>query len=204
MCLRSSRLTRPRSSANHRSSLARASLSLDEECGKQGSRPDRESSAPQIDADSYEPAKSFMPDNIREIKKLIARLSFTELERLGEWCQDLIAKQRYKALCDTSEGIDSMQLLNDNWESVLWRELEGASLVTPMGAFYAFPDLSALDKDSQVIARLLLQDTGVAVVPGSAFGEYGEGHVRISYACSLADVKNGMNALKDYWRQKVR
>jgi aminotransferase len=85
-----------------------------------------------------------------------------------------------------------------------FQEIEGASMVTPKGAFYSFPDLSSLDKDSQIIASILLQDTGVAVVPGSAFGQYGEGHVRLSYSCSLADVKSGMEALKNYWRQKVR
>ncbi len=81
--------------------------------------------------------------------------------------------------------------------------LPGASLVTPTGAFYAFPNLSALGGDSEGIARRLLTETGIAVVPGAAFGEYGEGHVRISYACSLADVENGMAALAEFWRSAV-
>jgi aspartate/methionine/tyrosine aminotransferase len=84
-----------------------------------------------------------------------------------------------------------------------FEQLPGASLVTPKGAFYAFPNLSALGGDSEAIAARLLAETGIAVVPGAAFGEYGEGCVRISYACSLADVENGMAALIDFWRKVV-
>jgi len=82
-----------------------------------------------------------------------------------------------------------------------FKVVNGASLVTPKGAFYAFPNLSKLDPSSEAVANLLLNQTGVAVVPGSAFGECGEGHVRISYSCSLQNVQDGMNALQAYWQQ---
>jgi aminotransferase len=48
------------------------------------------------------------------------------------------------------------------------------------------------------LARRLLEEAGVAVVPGSAFGAYGEGYVRISYACSLPDVERGLGALRAF------
>jgi aspartate/methionine/tyrosine aminotransferase len=84
-----------------------------------------------------------------------------------------------------------------------FKDIGGASLVTPKGAFYAFPNLSKLDPSSEAVANLLLNQTGVAVVPGSAFGECGEGHVRISYSCSLQNVQDGMSALQTYWQQAV-
>ncbi len=84
-----------------------------------------------------------------------------------------------------------------------FEELPGADLVTPKGAFYAFPNLTALGTNSEEAARKLLTHAEIAVVPGSAFGENGEGHVRISYACSLSDVERGMDKLKDYWSKSI-
>jgi aminotransferase len=77
-------------------------------------------------------------------------------------------------------------------------DMPGVSLITPRGTFYAFPNVSALGASSREVADRLLEQVGVAVVPGSAFGEYGEGHVRISYACSLADVQSGMEAMRRF------
>lgn len=77
-------------------------------------------------------------------------------------------------------------------------DMPGTSLVTPRGAFYAFPNVSALGANSAEVAEQLLDRAGVAVVPGSAFGEQGEGHIRISYACSLADVQRGMEAMRRF------
>ncbi|GAC1365603.1 MAG: aminotransferase class I/II-fold pyridoxal phosphate-dependent enzyme [Herpetosiphon sp.] len=68
-------------------------------------------------------------------------------------------------------------------------------LVMPQGAFYAFPRIAASGLSSEQFAAQLLHEAGVAVVPGSAFGEYGEGHVRIAYACSLPNVERGMASL---------
>jgi aminotransferase len=77
-------------------------------------------------------------------------------------------------------------------------DMPGTRLVPPRGAFYAFPNVSALSPNSREFSDQLLERAAVAVVPGSAFGEYGEGHVRISYACSLSDVQRGMAALREF------
>jgi aminotransferase len=55
-------------------------------------------------------------------------------------------------------------------------------LVEPRGAFYAFPRISMTGLDDDVFAERLLLEEKVAVVPGSAFGEMGRGHIRICYA----------------------
>ena len=64
--------------------------------------------------------------------------------------------------------------------------IPGVSCRTPAGAFYAFPNVTALARPAQAIADHLLQDAGVAVLAGTAFGEYGEGYLRLSYAASEA------------------
>ncbi|MFC6864519.1 pyridoxal phosphate-dependent aminotransferase [Halomicroarcula sp. GCM10025817] len=64
------------------------------------------------------------------------------------------------------------------------------------GAFYAFPKCPWDDADE--FAEALLQEEGVAVVPGSAFGEGGSGHLRVSYATGLPDLKEAMSRMESF------
>lgn len=80
-------------------------------------------------------------------------------------------------------------------------KIPGLSCVKPSGAFYAFPNISRLSSDSMQAASDLLEHTGVALVPGSTFGNYGEGHVRISYACSIEDIEKGIQRMRDHWNK---
>jgi aminotransferase len=64
------------------------------------------------------------------------------------------------------------------------------------GAFYAFPECPWDDADE--FAEALLQEEKVAVVPGSAFGEGGDGHLRISYATGLDELKTAMNRIESF------
>jgi aspartate/methionine/tyrosine aminotransferase len=66
----------------------------------------------------------------------------------------------------------------------------------PEGAFYVFPNIKAFDKTSQEIASYLLTEGGVALLPGTSFGEYGEGYLRISYATSLDKLTEGLSRIK--------
>ncbi len=71
--------------------------------------------------------------------------------------------------------------------------LEGVSCLTPPGAFYAFADISAVTEDDTDFALRLLEETGVATVPGSAF--YAQGHIRISYAAAMEDLDAALDRL---------
>jgi len=66
----------------------------------------------------------------------------------------------------------------------------------PGGAFYVFPNVSAFGKTSQEIADYLLEETGVAVLPGTAFGAHGEGYLRLSYATSRADLEEAVRRIR--------
>jgi aspartate aminotransferase len=68
----------------------------------------------------------------------------------------------------------------------------------PQGAFYAFPRVTKISKDSRVAARMLLSKALVATVPGVVFGGQGEGHVRFSYAIDPQAIEEGLAALKKY------
>ena len=68
----------------------------------------------------------------------------------------------------------------------------------PFGAFYVFPCIKEFGMTSEEFATRLLQEERVAAVPGTAFGESGEGHLRISYAYSLENLKKAMERMKRF------
>ena len=68
----------------------------------------------------------------------------------------------------------------------------------PFGAFYIFPSIQEFGMTSEEFATRLLEEEKVAVVPGSAFGECGEGFLRISYAYSLEDLKVALARLERF------
>jgi len=76
-------------------------------------------------------------------------------------------------------------------------EIEGLSCLEPKGAFYAFPNISALGRSSSKVAMSLLETSKVVCVPGTAFGPRGEGYLRISYASSLEDLEEGVRRIKE-------
>jgi aspartate aminotransferase len=74
----------------------------------------------------------------------------------------------------------------------LLNEIEGMSCRTPRGAFYVFPAIRGLESSSADFANLLLEKYGTAVLAGTAFGRYGEGYLRLSYATSLEFLEEGI------------
>lgn len=76
------------------------------------------------------------------------------------------------------------------------------SIATPTGAFYIFAKIpEGFSKNSHDFCYNLAKHTRVALIPGSAFGEAGEGYVRISYAASLSDIEEAMKRITDYIKQ---
>lgn len=77
----------------------------------------------------------------------------------------------------------------------------GLECFEPYGAFYVFPSIQEFHMTSDEFATRLLEEEKVAVVPGSAFGECGEGFLRISYAYSLEDLKVALGRLEGFLRK---
>lgn len=76
--------------------------------------------------------------------------------------------------------------------------IKGISCIKPKGSFYVFPNIKALGKTSMEVGNELLEKAGVITVPGSAFGNQGEGYLRISYANSLENIKEALNRIEKY------
>lgn len=74
--------------------------------------------------------------------------------------------------------------------------IDGFECAKPEGAFYVFPSIKKLGVPSLEFCERLLRDVGVAAVPGSGFGPYGEGHVRFSYATSMENIGEGIERVK--------
>ena len=74
--------------------------------------------------------------------------------------------------------------------------MPGVSCLIPPGAFYAFADITSVTDDDAAFALRLLEETGLATVPGSAF--YAPGHIRLSYAASLEDLNAAMDRLDNF------
>lgn len=74
-------------------------------------------------------------------------------------------------------------------------QLPGVTCQNPQGAFYVFPKIKELGKKSQETADWILEESGVALLPGSAFGKFGEGYLRLSYANSIENIQLALDRL---------
>ena len=74
----------------------------------------------------------------------------------------------------------------------------GLACELPAGAFYAFPDVEKIDRNSRTAAQILLEKAHIATVPGSVFGAQGEGHLRFGYAIPIEDIEGCVEALRAF------
>jgi aspartate/methionine/tyrosine aminotransferase len=75
--------------------------------------------------------------------------------------------------------------------------IPGVRCLLPQGAFYAFPNVKALGLPAKQLADRLLQEAGVAVLAGTAFGAHGEGYLRLSYANSLENITLALERFRE-------
>jgi aspartate/methionine/tyrosine aminotransferase len=74
--------------------------------------------------------------------------------------------------------------------------IPGIRCTLPRGAFYAFPNVQGTGIPSAELATLLLQEAGVAVLPGTSFGQNGEGYLRLSYANSMENIEIALERIE--------
>jgi aspartate/methionine/tyrosine aminotransferase len=76
------------------------------------------------------------------------------------------------------------------------RGIPGFTCVRPKGAFYVFPNIVGTGYSSKALADRLLDEAGVACLSGTAFGEFGEGHLRFSYANSMENIAEALKRIR--------
>ena len=79
--------------------------------------------------------------------------------------------------------------------------IPGIKCLRPKGAFYVFPNIVETGMSSQALADLLLNEAGVAALPGTAFGDFGEGYLRFSYANSVENIEKALERIEKTLRE---
>jgi aminotransferase len=107
------------------------------------------------------------------------------------------------ALEALKNGKGEMMLMRDEYRdrrNIITNRLNsmGLKCFKPRGAFYVFPNITSTGMTSMEFATKLLEEKNVAVVPGTAFGECGEGFVRCAYAASIDNIIEAMNRINDF------
>jgi len=74
--------------------------------------------------------------------------------------------------------------------------IKGITCKIPHGAFYVFPNITGTGMDSRKLGDHLLYNAGVAVLPGTSFGQFGEGYLRISFANSIENIKKALDRIE--------
>ena len=105
-----------------------------------------------------------------------------------------------EALRNSDKDVDMMREAYDKRRRFLVHSLRkmGMDCFEPYGAFYVFPSVKRFGMTSDEFATNLLHEEKVAVVPGSAFGDCGEGYLRISYAYSIDDLKIALEKIENF------
>ncbi len=83
-------------------------------------------------------------------------------------------------------------------------KIPGFSCLKPKGAFYVFPNIKKTGMSSNQLSDLLLNEAGVAVLPGTAFGKFGEGYLRLSYANSIENIDKALERIKKVLAKSVK
>ncbi len=122
----------------------------------------------------------FLQDSITNVAAFIQKAAYAAMSGPQDWTIEktkLLKKKRDRMVA----GLNS---------------IPGIQCDSPDGAFYAFPDITGTGLTSQEFTDRLVETAGVAVVAGTAFGSQGEGYVRVTYACSDADIDEGIRRIK--------
>jgi len=130
-------------------------------------------------------------------KNIIAAM--TKIHQYTMMCAPTMAQvAAIEALRSGEPSVVEMVKDYDQRRQVIVKGLTDIGLLCcePKGAFYAFPSIKSTGMTSEEFAERLLVEKKVAVVPGSAFGQCGEGFVRCCYATSLADIEEALHRMK--------
>jgi aminotransferase len=125
----------------------------------------------------------------------------TKIHQYAIMCAPTISQYAaVEALKNGDEDVENMRKSYNQRRRYLMNEFKnmGLECFEPFGAFYVFPCIKEFGMTSEEFATRFLREEKVAVVPGDAFGECGEGYLRISYAYSLENLKVAIGRLKRF------
>lgn len=104
------------------------------------------------------------------------------------------------ALRGSQQCVEDMRLQFDRRRKLVYdriNKIEGLSCIAPKGAFYCFVNIKKLGMSDQEASDYYLNEAGVAMIPGSAFGEYGAGYLRVAFSNSYENIEKAMDRIAD-------
>ncbi len=135
----------------------------------------------------------------------------TQMTKLHQFCiMSAPTTAQYAAIEALKHGDDDIEHMKKEYEMrknfiVGSFEKLGLPCFVPMGAFYCFPCIKSTGLTSDDFCTQLIKDKHVAVVPGNAFGESGEGFIRVSYCNSLQNITEAMRRIREFLNElKIR
>ena len=127
-----------------------------------------------------------------------------QMRKLHQYCiMCAPTTSQYAAIEAIKNGDEDIQMMRESYNERrrivvhLLREM-GLPTFEPLGAFYVFPCIKEFGMSSEEFATRLLEEEEVAIVPGTAFGDSGEGFLRISYAYSIENLKEALSRLEKF------
>lgn len=132
-------------------------------------------------------------------KEIVSQL--VKIHQYGIMCSPFISQNAaVEALTSCDKEVSKMVGEYDTRRRFLVKELNriGLECFNPEGAFYVFPCIKSTGLSSEQFCERLLDEENVACVPGNAFGECGEGFIRISYAYSLKHLTEAINRIESF------
>lgn len=129
--------------------------------------------------------------------------AMTKVHQYAIMCAPTTSQQAaVEALRACDAEVERMREEYDDRRHIIVRGFNdlGLSCREPRGAFYAFPSIASTGMDSETFCERLLTEQRVAVVPGNAFGDSGEGFIRASYCYSTAHIKEALSRIQAFLR----
>lgn len=132
-------------------------------------------------------------------KEIIRQM--TKIHQFAIMCAPTMSQ--YAAVDALKNGDEDVAMMRDSYDKrrrFVLHELRdmGLPCFEPYGAFYVFPCIREFEMTSEEFATTLLSEQKVAIVPGTAFGDCGEGFLRISYAYSMENLKEALSRLRKF------
>jgi aminotransferase len=127
--------------------------------------------------------------------------SMMKIHQYTMLCASVIAQRAaIEALRNGEPQVEEMLAEYDKRRRVIVKGLNqiGLDCFNPRGAFFAFPSIKSTGMSSDEFAEKLLREERVVVIPGSAFGKCGEGHIRCCYATSMAEIEEALERMRRF------
>ncbi len=131
------------------------------------------------------------------LAEIMTKLAINNFSCTTTFAQDALIE----ALTGPQDRVDEMVARFQERRDVFvdgLNSISGVKCTMPLGAFYVFPNITGTGRNSQALAKALLEEAHVACLSGTAFGAFGEGYLRFSYANSVENIREALKRIDKY------